>query len=217
MALLAVRRPAAFAARREALVVALKLHVLLMTIDGGACGDGACSRQRSCHWLVAMRAVRPLTPSHMPAINNGAAPSRLATAALNGGTNILEWHHGSPVLLLALLLVFNGGLWLCIFSLIGDLPLALNAAALPLLAAVPVSSRAHRPLPACAPRVCSAEVQAYRSALAAEATNRPALTACPWIPRLQALASPALCRRLLEAPGAAEPLALLYSAMGVLQ
>ena len=40
LALLAARRPAAFAAWREPLVLLVKLHAMLMTIDGGACRVG---------------------------------------------------------------------------------------------------------------------------------------------------------------------------------
>lgn len=125
-ALLAARRPATYAAHRELVATLLTLHVLVVAVDGGArvggmSAGGSTPPRVLCAW-------QPLpTDSHA-----------VAAAALHGGTNILAWHHGSPGLLLVLLLVYNGGLWLCAFSIVANLDLAFNLLALPALAVIPV-------------------------------------------------------------------------------
>ncbi len=57
----------------------------------------------------------------------------MPSAALYGGTNILEHHAGSPLLLLALLQVYSPALWIFIYALYGCLLLSWNLLALPLV------------------------------------------------------------------------------------
>lgn len=183
-ALLAAQRPAVWAAHRELLATLLTLHVLLVAVDGGAWEGGAPPG--------VLRSEPPPTDSH----------ELLAAAGLHGGTNILAWHHGSPGLLLLLLLVYNGGLWLCAFSIVANLPLAFNLVALPALAVVPVSER-RQLYSACAGK-CRGAPAADKAAVAA--LPRPVAT--------QALASRAVCSRLLDTPGTQAPLTQLHATLG---
>lgn len=77
-------------------------------------------------------------------------------AALHGGTNIVARHdpfaihQGNVILLLAVLLVYNGGLWIAIYEIYAGLPFGLpwqfSAAALPLLALTSVGGFPKPPL-----------------------------------------------------------------------
>lgn len=58
--------------------------------------------------------------------------------ALNGGTNILRSHSGIPLKLLALLCIYNSGLWTALYSLFARHPASYHAMRLPLLAVVPL-------------------------------------------------------------------------------
>lgn len=85
---------------------------------------------------------------HQPwvhARSGGQQPSASLTscpphAGLHGGTNILEQHCGSPIVLLLLMQIFHGGFWMALFSLYARLPVRFNAVALPLVAVLPVRS-----------------------------------------------------------------------------
>lgn len=105
--------------------------------EARACGRLRCQLPAPLLLAACQRSLLPLRCTHRPLGSPLPCP---AAAALHGGTNILEWHRGSPLRLLALLNVYNGGLWLFTFSIVADLPLALNAVALPCLAAIPVSA-----------------------------------------------------------------------------